>query len=792
MFRNYLTVALRTLGRQRAYAAINLLGLAVGLTCAALVVLFLRHEQSYDRHFPAAEQLYQVHTKYRASWYSVVGFDRYFQTPAEDQLRQIEAIRDVPAVEQAAHFMYFSEPQFIEVDGERFVEESLLTTNTGAAWLDLFAPTFVQGEALSALDRPFTAVITEAVAERYFGEAEAVGQTIRLDTLDLTVTGVVEPLPATSHFTFDLAVNLPRIGYWGGYTYARLAPGAAPDDAETAVEGAIRASNPRLAESPLFEATRLLPVTALHYNDDALYPLKPPSQPAYIFLIGSVGLLVLLITLTNYVNLSLALYTTRQQEVAVRKALGAERNSLISQFLIEATLLASCSMLLALGLVELILPFFDATMGTAIAASAGRLEVAALLCGLALITGLAAGAYPAFWLARRQALALFRKQGRAGRPARVDLRRVLITGQFALLIGLGSLTWFIQHQLRYVQDKDLGFAYEGVISINGVGGGENYARLKGQLEGVPGIAAVGMGLTPGPSFNQVTYRAPDSDVVFDDANWTYVDFGWFDVLQIDSPFLDDFRNRPAPESGFFVVNDATAQRLGYDDPVGQTVILEPEFEGGTEEQIAGVVDDLHMFSLHEAVRPLLINVQPEPSWAFSALVRLDTPDRAATMAEIEAIWAEVRPDQPLEVTYVDETLRTLYEEDQRIATLTLVLTGLAVVMAILGLVGLAAYMTNRRRKEISVRKVLGASVGSILGLLNREFVGLVGAGLVIAAPLAYLVSRAWLDTFAYRVDLNVWVFPAVAVGALLLTLLAVGTQTLHAAHVNPAETLRDD
>ncbi|GAB5519460.1 MAG: ABC transporter permease [Rhodothermales bacterium] len=789
LLQNQMKVAVRSLAKRRSYALLNIAGLTLGLACCGLILLYAHHEWRYDRFVEDSEHVYQINDLYRANWYHTLGFPSFGSSSFEEQVAQVEGLRQLAEVEAVAQFHVTQRKQYLTVDGERHTVDQVLSTNTGPALADLFSLQLVAGTL--DLEAPNTAILARDVAIRMFGgPSAAIDRVVQHDTLDLRVVGVVERLPSTSHLTFDLIESVPIIPHWGAYVYAKLHPSADVERVTALATDVLFAARPQRAEDPNYHERRLVPLHDLHYTADALYPIKPPGDPRYLTLFLLTGLILFVLTCTNYMNLSAAMYSARRKEIGMRKVAGASRGSVAIQFVTEGVVLAAISLPLAFGLMTLARPYLADLMGldggALTFAAAG--PVLAVLALVTLLTGLVAGTYPAFWLARVEALDLFHRS--APRPrGRLHPRQILTGVQFALLIGLACLTLIINQQLRFVADRDLGYATEGVLVLNNMGGAENYRQFKTLLAAQPNVLAVGTGYAPGRRFNQIEYRAAEGATVFNDANEIHVDMDYLAALGISSPQLDALFAPGGPDQ-VFAINQATADRLGWPEPIGQTVVTEPNYEGGDPSVVDAIVDDLHFFSLHETVRPLLIDIHRESRWVYQVLLRVRTDQLPDALAAANSAWATVRPDVPFEPTFLDATLAALYEDEQRAGRLSVVFTVLAVVLGLLGLAGLTAFIASRRTKEMGVRKVLGASVLQILGLLSREFIRLVLVALLVAIPLTYLAAEAWLNRFAYRIDVSFGVFALVGLAALLLTVFAVSIQSYRTARANPVEALR--
>ncbi len=793
MIRYDLLLALRSLRRNRGYALLNSVGLTLGLAVAILVLAYLGYERAFDQHLPHADRTYRMESNYRASWYSTIGFGGYFNEPIEGQVRLATELEAEPTIEVASLVYLDANTQYVEAANERFDEDRILFTVTGDATTDIFGLDFIAGDPATALDRQMSAVLTEETALRYFGTTDAVGQTIARDTLTYQVTGVIAAPPATQHIRYDLIVH-ERIPNFGAYTYVRLVPGADVAAAESAATRAVYRVRPARAEDPLHKGERLTRVTDLRLADPTLYDAEPPADARYLYLFGIAAILLLAIAASNYANLSVALYQRRSRDIGVRKAMGAGRGRLIASFFGESVLLSALCLIPAYLIAWITLGLLNSAMGVEIAAmSLVSPPFVLLIVVLALVTGLIAGAYPALVLSRAAAVDLFGGRSSAGQGS-AWMRRALVGAQFALLVGLASGAWVVQRQVAFIGDKDLGFQTSGVVHLQGLGDIDAFNRFKAELSDIPAVRALGTGPLPGPGFNRTTYRALGSDVVYDDANLVTTDLAYFDVMQIPAgDALGAFDGGP---DRLFFANRAAADRLGLPERGGQ-VVMEPEYmasEGTPDaaDAVAAILPDWHLFSLREEVRPLFVSVQREPTWIWNAIARVDTRDLPATMEALEAAWNRAVPTLPFAPRWVDEDLASLYEQEQRAASFSTVLSILAVVLTLLGLIGVVAYAAARRRKEIGVRKVLGAHPAQLVALLTRELVAIVGVAFVVGAPVAYWLTNTWLGGFAYRVALGPLTFVAIGLLLLVIALGVTAAQTWRAASVNPATVLRDE
>ncbi len=793
MLKSYLLVALRMLRRRPGTAAINVVGLAVGLGCCLLIGLFVRDEWSYDRFHEKADRLFFVARS------DVFGGERSTGTATPLPLaRALEA--DLAGVEKAATTWGRSVP--IGRPGEETEYGVLFADST---FFEMFTFPLVRGDAATALDEPNAAVISASMARALFGEADPLGQTLETDVSDeptpLTVTGVMADPPRTSYFAFDAVVSLGALreaGFSDDWrasmyqTFALLAPGTSED----AVRGGLDA----LVDTHLGEDSEtryeLVPLTDLYLSD-----LTPDDgfhgSTRYLLIFGSIALFILLVAVINYMNLATARAAQRVREVGVRKTLGATRGAVARQFLVEAVLVTAAALALGVVLAGLALPLFNGVFEKELSLSVVWTP-GALLVGVALVVGvgLAAGSYPALYLSGFRPTRLLQHEA-GGRGGAARLRRALVVMQFGVTIVLLVATAVVYRQLRFVQERDLGFAGEQVLWLRFADDAmaNNHEAVKQVALAIPGVehATAGDGV-PGHYGKQYGFAPnpdePDREVA------VYTIQGDADYLEtlginlVAGRALD--AGRPADETGAFLLNETAANLLAEDTGVGRTLVgMKPE---GNE--VVGIVHDYHFRSLREPIAPLLLRIREpgERPWPdYSALLVRFRPEQARRVtAGLADVWAQFGAAKPPDIEFLDDTFAEMYATDRRLGQVFGVFAGVAVVIACLGLLGLAAFAAEQRTKEIGIRKVLGASVANLVALLSREFLWLVLAAFAVAVPLAWLGMSRWLDGFAYRIALGPGLFLGAGAAALLLALATVGWQALRAATADPVRSLRHE
>ncbi|MEM9665093.1 MAG: ABC transporter permease [Bacteroidota bacterium] len=815
MLSSTLKVILRQLARHPIFTAINVVGLAVALACALLIGLFAHQELTYDQFHEAPETLYRVNWDYR--WQNSEGIGSGTPPPLAARL-----LDDIPEVTEAVRV--FPVHRMTVRHGEtRFSETRLLGVDP--SFFEVFSFELLTGDPAEVLAAPNRVVLTASTAQRYFGDASPVGQVVQIGEATtflgraysevFTVTGVVADPPLTSHIQFDLLTSIashPEVAFfdWSWIwmqvtTYVRLRPEASAAVAEAKIPALVETYAPDAFERVGFSYDEMIasggrwafvlqPISEVYLNAETIgNRLGPGGNRTYVQVLLLVAVFVVIIACVNFMNLTTAQSARRTREIGVRKALGSGRGLLVRQFLAESVLVSSLALLLALVLVEVAAVPFSALIGSSLTLDPLRTPVwIGGVLGLTLGVGLLAGSYPAFYLssfrAARVLKGTFRPSGHDGR-----LRQGLVVFQFTLTIALLACTFGVQRQMTYLGTTDLGFDREGVLLVsnerNKLGDqAETFRRALVQQAGVA-EAALSTGAPPYFGFED-TYRLTGSG----DEQVTLIsylaDHHFTETLGIDLVEGRGFGPEAAAEARHVLINETTARLLDWEEPIGQTLM----YDGDTYE-VTGVMRDFNFLSLRSPIVPFALFHRASEQYQIAddyVVVRVQGADLPQTLREIETTWNAFVPDTPLTYTFLDDSFAQTYASEARLGRLFTVFSFLTILIACLGLLGLATFAAERRTKELGIRKVLGATVPELVALLSTDFARLVGVALVMATPIAYVVLQRWLGDFAFSASIGWGVFAAAGFLALTVALLTVSLQAFRAASANPVQSLQSE
>ena len=802
MLKNYLVVAWRGLKRQKGYSFINIAGLAIGFICCLMILLFVQDELSYDRFHEKASQIFRVTTKGRIA-------DREFNI-ALSPPPLAKALKDeFSQVLQTARLYRPSDRMLVRFKERRFNEERFFYADSTI--FDIFTIPLVSGNFKTALSQPHSLVLTQTAAKKYFGSENPVGQILSVDDrIDFKITGVAEDTPSNSHFHFDFVASLTTIhlsqdlNWFNGclYTYALLQEDCSHQQLEAELPAFIQKYvGPQVQDvmgisiEDFFKldnsfAFDLKPVTDIHLYSNLDYELEANGDARYVYIFSAIAFFVLFIACVNFINLSTARSSTRANEVGVRKVLGSNRSQLVRQFLAESILLSFLSLLLATVFLELLLPFFNNLTGKNLAINLGNWLILPAIIGMTLLFGIMAGIYPAFFLASFQPISMLK--GKTGPGCKsAAIRYGLVVFQFAISIMLLVGTFVVYDQLEYIRHKKLGFDKDHVLVIRRASALKQQSQaFKQALMQYPSVINIALSnYLPGKGFDMNGFRIDESsEDELQPINQWFADHDFARTLQLEMAAGRFFSYDPARDSSSIIINESAARMLRFAEPIGQNLhtIIRGRKQTFT---IIGVIKDFHYESLHKEIRPIVIrNLSDAPGEYIS--IRLGPNKLSKTLAFLEGKWKEFAPGQPFEYFFLDDSFDKLYQSEQGAGQLFTAFSIIAGFIACLGLFGLAAFSTEQRTKEVGIRKILGASVPAIIVLLTKGFTKWVLVANLLSWPVAYYFMDRWLDNFAYRTHIELWIFPVAALLALGIAVLTVSFLAVRAALANPVEALR--
>lgn len=794
MLKNYLTLAYRNLIKDKFYSLINIFGLTIGVTCGMLLFLYVTDELSYDKYHTKASRIYRIVSYITEPdkinrWTST-------QPPLVKTLKQ-----DYPFVESYARFFSNGRVMF-RLGEQKFYEEDVYATDSTI--FDIFTHKFLEGDPKLALAQPGSVVLTKKVADRYFGKSSALGQILRTDdTTSYKVTGVIEDVPKNSHFTFNALMSLNQYQRqadgWGGFyinSYLLLSKNADIKKLE--------AGFPQLYEkymSSIFKRMgihityQLQPLTSIHLYSH--FDGETNGDIGYVYTFSAVAFFMLLIASINYMNLATAQSAKRAKEVGLRKVMGSLKGALIAQFLTESVMITMISLLSSVVLVAALLPFFNTVSGKEI----GYMQLLSpqfILIGLAIVifTGLVSGSYPAFYLSAFEPADVLKGSFKARGGS--FFRKALVVAQFTISLVMLICTWIVYQQLNYMRNKDMGYDRDQVLTIDYQGDQprEKYNTFRKEMLDNPNIQNLATASSPVSNIGgRIIFNVESTTGMKEMAfKPTVIDQDYIKTMGMKivagRTFSDEF---PSDTSNSVMVNEAAVKRMNWKDPIGKKVEIDNGPNDGKTPrptaQVVGVVKDFHQQSLYNPIEPMIMIYRRANPVIH---IKIKTQNTASTLAFIEKKWQETYPDRLFEYRFLDQDFQSAYHADELRGQIFTAFSTLTILIACLGLFGLATFTTEQRVKEIGVRKVLGGSVSSVVLLLSKDFTRLVLFSFPIAIPIAYFSMRHWLQSFPFKTDIEPWVFLAACALTLVICWLTVIYQSLKAALANPVTSLRSE
>jgi len=805
MFKNFVIIAYRILIRHKVFSLINIAGLAIGITSAILILLYVQDELNYDKFHENADQIYRVGLQATSQGNEIaVALSCLPMAPVLAQ--------DYPEVISTTRLFTFTK-YIIRYKRNSFPEDRFFYADS--SFFGVFNTGLLRGDPATALARANTVVITDEMAYKYFGEEDPIGKVIEVgvDRTEFEVTGVLKKYPGNSHIKFDFLGSLESTEFinspfWMSYrvlTYVRLKEGYDPDLMEAKFPDMIKKyvgpQWEQVTGTPMEESLGrgvkygyfLQPITDIHLDSDLEGELEPGGNVGYIYLFSLIALLLIIVASINFINLTTAQSSTRAREVGIRKVAGSTRSKLIIQFLTESVLLSYVALLIGVVLVWSVLPYFNTLAGKELSLDLAhnKLLLPSLLI-LGLFVGLLSGTYPGLFLSSLQPVIVLKGKAGSGLKSRY-LRGILVIFQFSVAILLFICTILVSRQMSFIQHKELGYDKENLVVVNRIGALQDQKdAFKEELSKFPDIIQSGYtNCLPNTLFFNSLFRPEGSNAESTHAmNHWLVDFDLQKTLEMKMAEGRWFSRDFLSDTLGVVINEATAKALGMEDPIGRNLLfLGGAGEGDIPLKIIGIIKDFHYESIHNTIHPLVMTFLP-PQYSGFLIVRIQPQNYQATVNLLNRKWKEFVGDQPLEYSFLEDDLSTAYHDDYRTGTIFTIFSVLAIFISLLGLIGLASYTAVRRTKEIGVRKVMGAQVSEIIRMFSKEVFVYIGISTAIAWPMGYFFMKDWLQDFAFRVDPDFLSFLLASLIALIIAILTVGLRAYIAATVNPADSLR--
>lgn len=795
MFKNLLLVALRNFKKDKWYSLLNILGLTIGITFSLLLIFYIKDELSYDRYHDKADRLYRINSYIKEADKDEMklAITQYVLAPALK--------RDYPEVEDAVRMVNSGKTMF-KNGSQRIYQDKIYYTDSN--FFRVFTYPLIDGNANTALIAPNSMVITQSVAEKFFGTTtNVVGKSLQNDKGDVyKVTGVIKDVPKNSHLVFEMLISTSTFGKnfqnnWGGfniYTYVLLKPNTNPQVFEKKLLPMYKKYMAAIFEQfnvKIHYGVQL--VTDIHLHSDMTNEPGELGNSSYIYVFAAVALFMLLIACINYMNLATARSARRAKEIGIRKVTGSTKSQLVAQFLIESGLMAFLALVLSMGAIALTLPAFNSLAGKSITfGSLLQPNTFLILLGVILFVAIVGGSYPAFYLSKFNPVTVLKGSLSKG-SSNVALRRVLVVIQFSISMVMLICTWVVYGQLQYLRKVDVGFNRQQVLTIQANANNDISAKIgafKDEMKRNPQIISVSTSqATPGPAninFNLFSIETSKG----------YTDKG-VSCYAADEDYFKTMGMKIVKGRGFsgrgdtlhsIVVNENMAKYYGWTEPIGKRVKF-PGDTSGRYFEVIGVVKDFNQKSLYNPIEPLIIFYSMNN---YGIQLKLDDKNIPATIASIENKWKSFFPDLPFSYTFLDQDFDSAYAADQKRGKIFTAFSVLTIAITCLGLLGLIAFTTQQRQKEISIRKILGAGLGEIVPLITRNFIFLVGISCLFAFPTAYFFMHNWLKIFPYNTGLSPVPFILSALSVLAITVLTVTFHTLKAALANPSQSLRSE
>lgn len=806
MFQNYFKSAWRNLIKRRIFSVINIAGLSIGISVCFIILMFVKYELSFDRFNTKADRIVRVAFKAETNGGKI--FETNVMPPVASAMKH-----DYPGVEDATRIYVGGSPA-ITYKNKTFHNDNLAFVDPN--FFSIFTLPLLEGNAKIALEQPNTLVVTKAFAKKYFGNENPIDKTLIFpndNNASYKITGLINDVPANSHFHFDVFASMTGLQYaksdsWmnsGFYTYLLLKPGANYKKLEAKLPEMVeKYMGPQIQQTMGISLKQFIskgnslgfvlqPLTSIHLYSHSRTELEPPGNATYVYIFGAMALFMLLIACINFINLSTASASGRAKEVGVRKVIGSNKMQLIKQFLFESSLIVIIALIISCVLIKISLPIFDSISGVDLPIGLHlKTIISFLLVGLAV--SLLAGTYPAFYLSSFKPITVLK--GKVVKTnTSFELRSILVVFQFFISIALIVGTIVVWQQMKYIQNKDLGYNKEQLLVIpNSYALGKNEQAYKEEMMHDSRIvnATISSYRPAGPtsSNNALVYPEGHDNQITKMVDY-HVDENYIPTFDMKMAAGCNFSKDYLTDSTGIILNETAARALGWNDKsaIGKILVFENSPRGNNVNfHVIGVVKDFNFQSLHDPIAPLLMTLTPD--WGL--IFRIKTANIPGLVATMKKTWNQFDTGQPFSYEFMNDLFNKTYAADQKTGTTMNIFALLTILVACLGLFGLATYTVEQRTKEIGIRKVLGASILQVFQMLSKDFLKLVFISCLIAFPLSFWLMNKWLQSFAYRIHISWWMLAIAGIIAVVIALITVSFQAIKAAVANPVEALRSE
>ncbi|MEO9965804.1 MAG: ABC transporter permease [Reichenbachiella sp.] len=796
MLRNYITIAIRNIQNSPVYSTINVMGLTIGIVSSILLFLYVDFERGYDQFHTKKDNIYRVTTQ-------AIVQDTELNVPLAPSLTGATLMNEFGVIDNFVRFTGGSE-MLIAVDKEYFYETEIYITDS--SFFTMFDFELLEGDKRHCLSEPNSLVISQTLAEKWFPKESAMGRTVKTDGEDTkTITGIMaDPVVNSSmraHGLLSYGINSSGQDSWGNMNdqvFILLKPGSNPNDILPAMSQLYdKYMAPIFSKFGASAEFSLQPLTDIHLYSNFDFEMGEVGNVNYLYTFSAIGFFMLLIACINYMNLATARSVARSKEVGIRKAMGSYKTQLMGQFVIESVVIAFIALAISLILAFFLIPTFNELANLEISQNFLKDPMMLLvLCGVILFVGVIGGSYPAFYLSKFKAAEVLKGRSQKSK-GNESLRKILVVAQFSISLGMVVSTWIVFDQLEYLRNKELGFNQEQVVTIalEGEQVRSKLDVLSSKLLQNPGVESVGSGFgVPGTNsmnMSGIKVESADGHMIEKIFQNIAVDNQYFPTLEIPivegRNFLPEIGNDTAAS---VIVNQEMVREMGWENPIGKKFARFINDDLDTKElTVVGVARDYHLISLQDPIAPLIIYNSINNG---QMIVRLKSESLAETMKEVENIFKSVVTNRPFEYAFLDQGFQKHYEADQKRGEIFAIFSILTIAIACLGLFGLASYTAEARRKEIGIRKVVGANIFTIVFMMSKDFLKLVFVSMAVAFPIAYYFMNEWLKDFAYAMELKWTSFALSALFTLLIALMTVLYHSLKSAITNPSAAIRDN